>query len=82
MEAPNKIYICPSDLAGIDYEDEWLEYPFGDSIEYIRTDVFIKKVCEFIRINAEKHVYFDEGNSEWYDSEEFVEDFKNYMKGK
>lgn len=47
MEAPKKIYICPSELAGIDYEEEWLDRPFGDSIEYIRTDVVIEKVCKY-----------------------------------
>ena len=38
MEAPKKIYLCPSELACTDYEEEWLDRPFGDSIEYIRTE--------------------------------------------
>lgn len=49
MEAPEKIYLCPSDLAGIDYDEEWLRLPLDDnSIEYIRKDAFIKKACEYL----------------------------------
>lgn len=77
MEIPEKIYIQPN------AHDRWFEgnKPNDNFIEYVRKDALIKKACDFIRINAEKHIYFDEGNSEWYDSEEFIADFRNYMKG-
>lgn len=46
-EAPEKIYLYPSDLAGIDYDEEWFEFPCGDNnIEYTRTDAFIEKACD------------------------------------
>lgn len=74
MEAPKKIYICPSDLAGIDYDEEWLEYPCGDNnIEYTRTDAFIKKACEFMETYP--HMFMGVMRTE------MIEDFKNYMKG-
>jgi hypothetical protein len=45
MEAPKKIYI--------DANEDWhrtyttfIEKAKGDDIEYVRTDVFIKKACE------------------------------------
>lgn len=79
MEVPDRLY-----LSHLIYETYQYQIPDPDDdteIEYVRKDAFTEKVCDFIRINAEKHIYFDEGNSEWYDSEEFIEDFKNYMKG-
>jgi len=73
MEAPKKIYICPSDLAGIDYDEEWLEFPWGDNnIEYTRTDAFIKKACEFMETYP--HMFMGVMRTE------MIEDFKNYMK--
>ena len=71
MNAPEKIYICPSDLAGIDYDEEWLEYPCGDNnIEYTRTDAFIEKACAWL-----------EDNYPYYFETSIKEDFKKYMKG-
>ena len=72
MEAPKKIYICPSELAGIDYEEEWLDRPFGDSIEYIRTDVVIEKVCEYFA----SHINDNNGG---YDRALVLENFKKYL---
>lgn len=81
MKAPEKIYICPSELAGIDYEEEWLERPFGDSVEYTRTDAFIEKACEFIkeRLIFDDNVWYIEG--ELTIKDKVIEDFKNYMEG-
>lgn len=53
MKAPDKIYICPSELAGIDYEEEWLDRPFGDSIEYVRIDAFIEAVANWMSDNLQ-----------------------------
>ena len=47
-EAPERIYLYPSDRAGEAYEDEWGDRPWGDSVEYTRTDAFIEKVCEWL----------------------------------
>lgn len=83
MEAPEKIYLCPSDLAGIDYDEEWLRLPLDDnSIEYIRKDAFIEKACkywyQYNRDIVKKH-----GAKAVLGCSEFtvnVEDFKRYMK--
>ena len=75
MEAPKKIYICPSDLAGIDYEEEWLEFPWGDNnIEYTRTDAFIEKAWNWIEDNILSVNQQDK-------SRLYFEQFMNYMKG-
>ena len=77
-EAPEKIYLYPSDRAGIDYDEEWLEFPCGNNnVEYIRTDVFIKKFEEWI-----KNVYSE---TDYRFKEDFtgmlINNFKNYIKG-
>lgn len=79
MEAPKKIYICPSDLAGIDYEEEWLEFPWGDNnIEYTRTDAFIDKACKWLKFNYTEYL---NDTRIGIDIDEMVKDFKMDMKG-
>lgn len=79
MEAPEKIYICPSDLAGIDYEEEWLEFPWGDNnIEYTRTDTFIEKACKWLKFNYTEYL---NDTRIGIDIDEMVKDFKMDMKG-
>lgn len=51
------------------YEDE-LEFEPGPKM------VALDKVCEWIKNNAHKYIYFDEGNTEWYDHDECIEDLK------
>lgn len=70
---------CSNELEDGEYE-YWLTPWQAEAACNLKKEETINKACEFIKTNAEKHIYFDEGNSEWYDSEEFVEDFKNYMK--
>jgi hypothetical protein len=81
-EAPEKIYLYPSDIAGEEYEDEWGTFPWGEGyVEYTRIDAFIKKASAFIR----ERLIFDD--NAWYVEGEVtlkdkvIEDFKNYMKG-
>ena len=79
MNAPLKIYICPSDLAGIDYEEEWLEFPWGDNnIEYTRTDAFIEKACKWLKFNYTEYL---NDTRIGIDIDEMVKDFKMDMKG-
>ena len=83
MEAPEKIYLYPSDRAGEDYEAEWGDKPWGEGyVEYTRTNAFIKKACEFLSKTIWNITYEDlEGNSvENTDKIKFIETFKNYMK--
>ena len=81
MEAPEKIYLYPSDRAGENYEDEWGTFPWGENyVEYTRTDVFIEKACKFIK----ERLFFEDS---WHVEGEncvldkVIEDFKSYMKG-
>lgn len=75
-EAPEKIYLQDSmstDTIG-ELWPEWFDAEFSDySIEYTRSDVFIKKACEWLKKQNEMiGISFQE---------DFIERFKNYMKG-
>lgn len=82
MEAPEKIYLCPSDLAGIDYDEEWLRLPLDDnSIEYIRKDAFIEKACGWLENNASNYIIEHPfGSDVDFEEDKMVEDFKKYME--
>ena len=96
-EAPERIYI-PRLISNGKLIHEWNNVPFkkwrfffdkeiAENIEYIRTDVFIEKTCEFFEENIkEEDCKF--GSSEWtelraeYESiDSFIRAFKKYMKG-
>lgn len=80
-EAPEKIYLCPSELAGIDYDEEWYDRPFGDSIEYTRTDTFIEKACDaYCKVCG--HFAHSVPTHICRHDCRYFSDFKNYMKGK
>lgn len=82
-EAPEKI-ILSADRDTQIIHDEWVIKDYTDNIkiEYVRTDAFIKKACEFIK---DHHHEFSFWNTEEYElgfsTQKFIEDFKNYMKG-
>jgi len=49
-EAPEKIYLYPSDIPDQEYEAEWGCQPWDESsIEYTRTDVFVDKAIEKLK---------------------------------
>jgi ribosomal protein S3AE len=52
-------------------------------VEYTRTDTFIEKACELLARMVWEVTYEDlEGDStQHYDKMEFINDFRNYMKG-
>ena len=79
-EAPEKIYVSECMLFATNPE---ITLPKNDKIEYTRTDAFIEKACEVLDRMIWEVTYEDlEGNSvQHYDKMEFIEDFKNYMKG-
>ena len=69
-EAPEKIYL--------DEDESWhLTNPNGDSVEYIRTDVFIEKASKWFE---KRYEWIDIDGTRNYDKSAF-EDFKNYIKG-
>lgn len=73
--APEKIYI-PIDREYPQSLDIWWERePSEDSIEYTRTDVFIEKAKNWL------YLQLNEINMEGEDMENFLKDFKKYIKG-
>ena len=81
MEAPEKIYLYPSDRTGEDYEAKWGEYPWGkDCVEYTRTDAFIDKASEWLCNNYDKYIRVI-GSSIYPAYSDLCRDFQNYMKG-
>ena len=75
METPKKIYLVNDDL---NTKREWYKTKqVGfDTTEYISTDTFIEKACEWLKKNRKNYSLNALGE------EYFIEDFKNYMKGK
>lgn len=79
MEAPKKIYIHEASAPEL---TEKLPY----HIEYTRTDSFIEKACEWLSANADKYIWYSDyaeniGDDTCGMNDEFIEDFKKYMKG-
>jgi len=52
------------------YDEDELEFEPGPKM------VSLDKICEWIKNNAHKYIYFDEGNTEWYDHDECIEDLR------
>lgn len=73
-EAPERIYIHKSPYWGLmANENNTTE----NDIEYIRTDAFIEKACEWIKMMwSETDDRFEQDFTGM-----LIEDFKNYMKG-
>lgn len=76
--APEKIYIA-CDVVTEEGRDFILEHPVSylKTVEYIRTDAFIEKACEWIKkMWSETDDRFKEDYTGM-----LIEDFKNHMKG-
>ena len=88
MEAPEKIYlqICgeckDNDCKNCKFEDleenvtHCKDKIFDNDIEYTRTDAFIGKACVYLEQSVKIILCGDKK-----DTDKFIEDFKNYMKG-
>ena len=73
MEAPEKLYLHPTAKGKVGAS--WLTFPLtNEDIEYIRTEAFIEKACEYFA----PHI---NDNSGGYDRAFVLEGFKKYMKG-
>lgn len=80
-EAPEKIYLFENPIDNTpDYR--WLSKRSGDDdIEYTRTDALIERACVKLKKLMYDKLMFQ---GRWHREEvidNFVEDFKNYMKG-
>lgn len=80
-EIPERIYISliPSISGGYVYTTVNKNFP--NAVEYTRTDAFIEKACEWLRKNADNYTWYDETEHESGMTDEFIDVFKNYMKG-
>ena len=77
MKAPEKVYI---DDFGSGFSHGWhTEHSYERDIEYIRTDIFIEKVCEFIK---ERFSFEDSWHVEGETTilDKVIEDIKKYME--
>ena len=80
-EAPERIYLYPSDRAGEAYEDEWGDRPWSDSVEYTRTDAFIEKAAAYLNEKFYfNNLHYAVENNTFNCMEEMFEDFEEYMK--
>ena len=72
-EAPEKLYVDAEDSLGDSILYGFTEKRKDDDIEYTRTDVFIKKACEWLKCQDEMvGISF---------TEDFIIRFKDYIKG-
>ena len=65
-ELPEKIYIHPDN----DVMGEVLSQKVEGDVEYIRTNAFIEKACDYLNKTCRKFIL----------TEKDIEDFKNYMR--
>lgn len=89
-KAPEKIYLQPSTIGQLPHQNFVYTRPLSDeSVEYIQTDVIIEKVVGFIKDNIELDKYKSPDEEsyrmgwgiDYFETNIFIEDFKNYMKG-
>ena len=93
MKAPEKLYLRKRNKLPLEVvRDKWYEtdpQSLYGSIEYTRTDAFIKKAWEWV----DMHFHETEVDDRWGESrcvvmsrhdvfkDDLLKDFKNYMKG-
>ena len=83
MEAPEKIFICDY---GSEVSYEWhseseFETKGHNDIEYTRTDAFIEKACVKLKKLMYDNLMFQGRLCREEVIDNFIEDFKDYMKG-
>lgn len=82
METPEKVYI---DDFGSGFSHGWhTEHSYEKDIEYIRKDTFIEKVTNYLNYMLYDRVEIINPGTiipSLCTKGEFIEDFKNYIKG-
>lgn len=78
MKAPEKIYLS-NYSSGVTYNWHNGRLAVND-IEYIRTDVFIKKMCDGIEHLLSGYIIKNFHFGDSYEIDTFIEDLKNYIK--
>lgn len=82
-EAPEKIYLQPSEIKRLPYQNIFCVRPLADnSIEYTRTDAFIEKACSWLKENKDKYLYNTGEKDEYIPtcSGKMIDDFRKYME--
>jgi hypothetical protein len=82
MEAPEKLYIALNELTEDGHTfvlDHRVDYPI--CTEYTRTDAFIEKACVKLKKLMYDNLMFQGRLHREEVIDNFVEDFKNYIKG-
>jgi len=79
-EVPEKLYFGVADKSVLDI---YSTKERDDEIEYTRTDAFIEKAEKWLSFNLKMlmNVLDVVYNTHETDVKDFIEDFKNYMKG-
>ena len=78
MKIPEKVYI---DDFGSGFSHGWhTEHSYEKDIEYVRKDVFIDKVVNFLEILGYAYTITDNITKSLYDNTQLIEDFKSYME--
>ena len=72
MNAPNKVYMSPLEIF---YKGDRQQ---ESDVEYVRTDVFIEKACEWLKNSTYGYLTEKWGETD-IDRETLALDFKNYM---
>lgn len=81
---PEKIYISPNVFNIGEHVTKSLTTKYRDNIEYIRTDGFIEKACEYLRTHLWQNI--DDDNDPIIESvhnitlDNFIKDFKRYLE--
>lgn len=79
-EAPEKIYLYPSDRAGEVYEYEWYDKPWGEGcVEYTRTNAFIEKAKEWLKNFNDFYYIMRYSDCCEVPLDQIIDDFKNYI---
>ena len=77
--APEKLYLFENPISN-EPDDMWLSSKSSEEdIEYIRKDAFINKAAGWLSDNTLSGLCLDFGDAEIV--REFVDNFRNYMKG-
>lgn len=73
-EAPEKIYLTPLECMAASCQPKR-----DNTIEYIRTDVFIDKACKYLKLHSCEVTTENNAVGGWI-SDDFIDDFRKAME--